>query len=150
MCVKVFLADGAEVMRKAVRTLLSNRDDIAVVGEASNFRETIQKTAQLHPDLIILELNLVDKKNDIEPAEVKSLLNGAKVLAIGFGADDRTDALLDSVGAAKLLDKMDLAEDLIPMILELGVSGPLFKLKPGWNVVRNLLTKLRPSSPSQS
>ncbi len=55
MCVKVFLADDAEIMRKAIRTLLSTREDIAVIGEASDFRETIQKTAELHPDLIIFE-----------------------------------------------------------------------------------------------
>ena len=43
MCVRAFLADDAEVMRRAIRTFLSAREDISVVGEASNFRETIQK-----------------------------------------------------------------------------------------------------------
>jgi hypothetical protein len=47
------------------------------------------------------------------------LLNGAKVLAISFGTDDRTRELLDSVGAVKFLDKMELANELIPAILEL-------------------------------
>ena|SRR5256885_7474348 len=121
MCVKVFLADDADVMRNAIRRLLSNREDISVVGDASNFRETIQKASQLHPDLIILDLNLSDR-NHIPPAETKGLLDGAKVLAITLGTDDRTDELLDSVGAVRLLDKMDLASELIPAILELGSS----------------------------
>ena len=90
MCVKVFLADDADVMRKAIRSMLSNRDDISVVGEASDFYETIRKTAELHPDLIILDVNMPDR-NRIAPTEVKSLLNGAKVLAITFGVDDRAD-----------------------------------------------------------
>src|SRR5260370_20599829 len=118
MCVKVFLADDAEVMRKAIRRLLSDREDIAVVGEASNFRETIQKTTELHPDLIILDVNLMDR-NHIALTEAKHLLNGAKVLAISFGTDDRTRELLDSVGAAKFLDRMELANELIPAIFEL-------------------------------
>ncbi len=63
MCVKVFLADDAAVMRKAIRSLLSNREDISVVGEASNFRETIEKTSELHPDLIILDLNMPDRNH---------------------------------------------------------------------------------------
>jgi DNA-binding NarL/FixJ family response regulator len=122
MCVKVFLADDADVMRRAIRSLLSDREDISVVGEASNFRETIQKTAELHPDLIILDLNLADR-NHIAPAEVKSLLNGAKVLAITLLSDkDRTQDLLDSVGPVKLLNKLDLADQLIPSILELGAD----------------------------
>jgi DNA-binding NarL/FixJ family response regulator len=117
MCVKVFLADDAAVMRKAIRSLLSNREDISVVGEAGNFRETIQKTTELHPDLIILDLNMPDRSH-IAPSEAKRLLNGAKVLAITLG-NENLDELLDSVGAVRLLDKGELANELIPAILEL-------------------------------
>jgi chemotaxis response regulator CheB len=118
MCVKVFLADDAEVIRRAIRMLLSGRGDIAVVGEASNFLETIQKTAELHPDLIILDLNLPDRDR-IPSTEVRGLLNGARVLAMTFGTGGLDQGLLDSIGAIKLLDKMDLSEQLIPAILEL-------------------------------
>ncbi len=117
MCVKVFLADDADVMRKAIRSLLSNREDISVVGEASNFLETVKKTSELHPDLIILDLNMPDRSH-IAPSEAKRLLNGAKVLAITLGTEN-LDELLDSVGAVRLLDKADLADQLIPTILEL-------------------------------
>jgi DNA-binding NarL/FixJ family response regulator len=119
MCVNVFVADDAAVMRKAILSLLSNRKDIAVVGEASDFRETIQKTAELHPDLIILDVNMPDR-NHIAPSEVRSLLNSANVLAITLSVDDLDEELLNSVGAVKLLDKADLADQLIPAILELG------------------------------
>src|SRR5216684_296635 len=118
MCVTVFLADDSEIMRKAIRRLLSDREDIGVVGEASNFRETIEKTSELHPDLIILDLNLPDR-NHVAPSEAKRLLNGAKVLAITLGTDDLTEELLDSVGAVRLLDKAQLSNELIPAILEL-------------------------------
>ncbi len=117
MCVKVFLADDADVMRKAIRSLLSNREDISVVGEASNFLETVKKTSELHPDLIILDLNMPDR-NHIAPSEAKRLLNGAKVLAITLGTEN-LDELLDSVGAVRLLDKGELGNELIPAILEL-------------------------------
>ena len=117
MCVKVFLADDAAVMRKAIRSLLSTREDISVVGEASDFRETIQKTAELHPDLIILDVNMPDR-NHIAPSEAKRLLNGAKVLAITLGTEN-LDELLDSVGAVRLLDKAELSNELIAAILEL-------------------------------
>ena len=118
MCVKVFLADDAEIMRKAIRRLLSDREDIAVVGEASNFYETIQKTAELHPDLILLDVHLAERAG-IAPTKAKGLLNGAKILAITLGADDVKEELLHGVGAAKLLDKMNLSDQLIPAILEL-------------------------------
>jgi len=118
MCVRVFLADDADVMRKAIRSLLSNREDIAVVGEAANIRETIQKAAELHPELIILDVRMCEKEC-IAPTRVKGSLNGAKILAITLGAEDVEEELLQGIGAAKLLDKMDLYGQLIPAILEL-------------------------------
>ena len=96
MCVTVFLADDSEIMRKAIRRLLSDREDIGVVGEASVFRETIEKTSELHPDLIILDLNLPDR-NHVAPSEAKRLLNGAKVLAITLGTDARKNCWIASV-----------------------------------------------------
>lgn len=39
MCVKVFLADDAEVMRNAIRRLLSDCQNISLVGEAATFTE---------------------------------------------------------------------------------------------------------------
>jgi hypothetical protein len=44
-------------------------------------------------------------------------------LMITFGVDDRADELKNGVGAVKLLDKMDLADQLIPAILELAPAG---------------------------
>src|SRR5258705_7903609 len=55
--------------------------------------------------------------------EAKHLLNGTKVLAISFGTDDRTKELLDCVAAVKLLDKMELASERIPAILQLAPCG---------------------------
>jgi DNA-binding NarL/FixJ family response regulator len=74
------------------------------------------------PDLIILDVSMVDR-NHIALTEAEHLLNGAKVLGISFGTDYRTRELLDSVGAVKLLDKMKLADKLIPAILELAAAG---------------------------
>jgi two-component system, NarL family, response regulator NreC len=112
MCVRVFLAEDAEPMRKAIRNLLSNREDIQIVGEATTFSETVQKTAELQPDEIIFDLHMADDANERLPV-------GLKLLAISFANDDEAKELADSIGAAKLLDKMELAKELIPAILEL-------------------------------
>ena len=111
MCVKVFLADDAEIMRKAIRSLLSKREDIAVVGEASNFRETIQKTAELHPDLIVLDAHLADE-NRIAPTEVKSLLNGAKVSG-SVRSYDKYSIVLETNTQAQLIFKHSVSALLV-------------------------------------
>ena len=112
MCVKVFLAEDSELVRRAIRILLSEREDITVVGEAATVSEAIHQAAELLPDVIIFDLHMVD-------GEGWRLHTGSKLLAISFANDDEAKATAASIGVAKLLDKMQLASELIPAILEL-------------------------------
>jgi DNA-binding NarL/FixJ family response regulator len=112
MCVKVFLAEDAEPVRKAIRILLSGCKDIKVVGEAPTLSEATQKIAELQPDEIIFDLHMADGEEWRLPA-------GPKLIAISFANDDEAAALAFRIGATKLLDKMELAQKLIPTILEL-------------------------------
>jgi two-component system response regulator DevR len=119
MCVRVFLAEDAEAVRKAIRILLSECEDIEVVGEAATFSEAVQKSAELQPDKIIFDLHMVDGEKERLPA-------GPKLIAISFANDDEAKASADSMGAAKLLDKMNLSRELIPAILELAPERATF------------------------
>jgi len=115
MCVRVLLAEDAELVRKAIRVLLSEREDITLVGEAATFSEGVQKAEELLPDVIVLDLHMADGAKQPLPA-------GPKLLAISFANDDEAKALADRIGAPKLLDKMELANELIPAILELALT----------------------------
>ena len=116
MCVRVFLADDAEVVRRAIRKLLSEREDIKVVGEAATFPEALQKMMELKPDVVVFDLHMF--YDDFSTP----LPGGHKLLAISFANDDEAKELAESLGAVELLDKMELHETLIPAILELAPS----------------------------
>ena len=121
MSVRVFLADETDLMRRALRLFLRHRKDIKVVGEASSLPETIEKTTELHPDVIVLDLSMPDK-NHVPLAEIRALLNHTKIIAIAFGIDGLAAELAENLGAAKLLDEMELARELVPAILALAPS----------------------------
>ena len=121
MCVKAFLADHAEVMRKAIRGLLSECEDISLVGEASTFAETVQKAKELLPDEIVLDLRMTEGENP-------RLLAGTKLLTISLANDDEAKALAENIGAAKFLDKMNLSQELIPAILGLAPKSAVCNL----------------------
>ena len=112
MCVKVLLADDAEVVRNAIRSLFSGCEDISFVGEAATFSETVQKAQELLPDVVIFDLHMAEGNSLHLPA-------GMRLLAISIANDDEAKAIAESIGAAKFLDKMSLAQELIPAILEL-------------------------------
>jgi DNA-binding NarL/FixJ family response regulator len=117
--IKVLLADDSEIVRRAIRQLLSAETEIEIVGEATNFAQTIQLVSDVKPEVIVLDLHMPDETN-ISPQAVKSHLNhGSRLLAISLSNDEEAKALAESLGASVLLDKMDLANTLIPTILQL-------------------------------
>ncbi len=63
--VRVLIADDHPVFRFGLRTLLKADPAFEVVGEAVNGEEAIEKTSALHPDVILMDLNMPGK-NGIE------------------------------------------------------------------------------------
>ncbi len=55
---KVLVVDDSPAVRRAVRMLLERNDSFEVCGEAENGREAIEKTAELRPELIIIDLSM--------------------------------------------------------------------------------------------
>jgi DNA-binding NarL/FixJ family response regulator len=56
--IRVLIADDHTVVRDGLAAVLSRRPDITVVGEASNGVEAVEKAAQLHPDVILMDLRM--------------------------------------------------------------------------------------------
>jgi DNA-binding NarL/FixJ family response regulator len=52
---RILIADDHSLVRKVLKTALENHSDWHVCGQATNGLEAVQKAAELHPDLIILD-----------------------------------------------------------------------------------------------
>ncbi len=117
--IKVLLADDSEIVRRGIRQLLAAQIEIQIVGEATDFAQTIRMASELNPQVVILDLHMPDEMN-ISPQEVKAHLNhGPQVLVISVWIDEGSRELAESLGAAVFLDKMNLANTLIPTIRQL-------------------------------
>jgi chemotaxis response regulator CheB len=121
MSITVLLADNSAVMRRAIKVFLENRSEVLLVGEAEGLTEAIRKSSELHPEVIVLDLHLPEFSDD--PTNLRSILGGAKLVAITFLVDQPAEDLAHLMGAEKLIDKMDLVAELIPAILKAGNRG---------------------------
>jgi chemotaxis response regulator CheB len=119
--VALLVADDADVIRKTLRNFLKEEAAIKVLGEASNFAETISMTVALKPDVILLDLHMPDD-HSFNPEFVKASLCGARVLAMSLTSDceseEETRHLAENFGAVRTLDKAKLCDELIPAILQ--------------------------------
>ncbi len=54
--IRVLIADDSAVLRQSIRLVLESDDEIQVVGEAGNGVDAVSFAAQLHPDLVTMDL----------------------------------------------------------------------------------------------
>jgi two-component system, NarL family, response regulator NreC len=55
---RILIADDHAILRTGLRLLIETQPNLSVVGEAENGREALEKARALHPDLILLDLNM--------------------------------------------------------------------------------------------
>jgi DNA-binding NarL/FixJ family response regulator len=117
MSIRLLLVDDSDVMRAAIRKLLTKELGIEVVGAATSFAEAIALTAALKPDVLLMDLHMRDER-EYPPELVKSqiLLHTKCIVAISLSNDSEAKALAGRFGAHVLLGKMKLYSELIPAI----------------------------------
>ena len=55
---KLLLADDHALVREGIRSSLVRYPFISIVGEAANGKEAVRKCRDLHPDIVLMDLNM--------------------------------------------------------------------------------------------
>ena len=113
--ITVLLADDNETMRNAIVGILRDDPEVKLLAQASSFIQTMDLASTLHPQVVLMDLYKRDERNVI-PFQIKSCLLGCVLIAISLRNDNEAKALAESFGAVALLEKVNLATDLIPAI----------------------------------
>jgi len=56
--VKILIVDDSWVLRRVLRGTLSQRDDVVILGEATNGIEALEMILKLEPDVILLDMEM--------------------------------------------------------------------------------------------
>lgn len=114
--VRVLIVDDHEVVRVGLRTLLSRGESITVVGEASTVAEAIERTRELMPDVVLLDVRLGDGSGFDACREIQKLERDVRVLVLTSFADDNVVVEAISAGADGYLLKEANHEALVDAI----------------------------------
>lgn len=124
---RILIADDQPYIRRAVRGLVESKKSWEVCGEASDGREAIERTEQLQPDIVVMDL-FMPRLNGLEATRsIHQLCPSAQVLILTL--DDFPDLarLARDAGAQGFVLKPDSGQYLILAIASLGDSTPFFQ-----------------------
>lgn len=119
---RTLVVDDVEALRRYVSILLDKAPGFAVVGEASNGKECLEKAAELGPDLILLDISMPGMDGLEVLERLQRCVDGPRVVMLsGFEAHTMAKATAE-LGAIGYLEK-GLAPDALVHALTGLVNG---------------------------
>ncbi|MGW3987004.1 response regulator [Streptomyces sp. NPDC004830] len=109
----VLIADDQPLQRFGSRMLLESQDDMTVVGEATNGGEAVRLTAELHPDVVLMDIRMPGLDGIEATRRITAAGDRTRVLIVTtFDLDEYAYAGLRA-GASGFLVKDAQPEDLL-------------------------------------
>ena len=116
---RVLIADDVPDIRFLLATLLDKEPDFQVVGEAEDGAGALKQTKKLHPDVILLDINMPGRDGlDVLP-DLRDSAPDAKIIVFsGFEAETLARRTLD-LGADDYLEKGSAVYEIVERIRQL-------------------------------
>ena len=114
--IRILVADDFEDWRVRIRELLSFRPAWRIVAEAPDGLESVQKAAELQPDVVLLDIQMPGL-NGIEAARrIRQECPGSRIIFLSQSSDKEIIRAALEIGAKAFVQKAMAARELIPAI----------------------------------
>ena len=111
--IRVLLADEQSLFREAVKVVLSNEDDLVVVGEARDGQQAIAEVERVRPDVALLDVNLPNCDGIRAAEQISVRVPDCRVIVFSGQQDEQVLVNALEAGASGYLSKEAPLAELI-------------------------------------
>jgi DNA-binding NarL/FixJ family response regulator len=116
---RILIVDDSLAMRRAIRLLLESQAGFEVCGEAVDGLEAVEKTAELKPDVIVMDYSM-PRMNGLEAAAaVREIVPQVPIILFTLHKDAVPSHQAHDAGIASIVSKADHVNKLSEEILRL-------------------------------
>ena len=125
MTIRVLIADDDALIRTGLRLILDTQGDLEVVGEAADGHAAIRQSQALHPDVVLMDVQMPQLNGLQATAQITALEPAPRVLILTtFELDEYVFEALRS-GASGFVLKRIPAEELLAAIRTVAAGDAL-------------------------
>jgi DNA-binding NarL/FixJ family response regulator len=147
MTIRVLVADDQSMVRAGFRMLLSDEEDIEVVGEASNGLEAVEKAAYLQPTVVLMDIRMPELDGLEATRRILKADDTVRVLILTtFDLDEYVYQAL-AAGASGFVLKDDPPEQLIAAIRTVAAGDALLSPAVTRRVIKEFVRRPRAAPP---
>jgi DNA-binding NarL/FixJ family response regulator len=111
--VRIFVVDDYEPWRRAVCSILQQQKDLEVICEASDGLEAVQKSGELRPDLVLLDIGLPNLDGLEAARQIRKVSPSSKILFLTMQDSPEVAQEALMTGALGFVVKTDAVSDLL-------------------------------------
>jgi len=130
--IKVLLVDDEPSVRHGLRMRMELESNLAVVGEASNGLEAIRSAQALHPDVVVMDVEMPKMDGITATKWLREATPLVSVVMLSIYDDASTRERARAAGVASFVGKQEDVEHLLDAIRRAAMNRPREK-----EVVRN-------------
>ena len=126
---RILLADDHEMLRRGLRTILTEQPGWEICGEAVDGRQAVEMAQKLRPDVIVMDIAMPELNGLEATRQIRRVMPRAEILVLTF---DESEALVREVlnaGARGYVLKNDVSRVLVHAVESLSQHRPYFTSK---------------------
>lgn len=124
--IKILLVDDHQLILDGLMSLLNNREEILVAGEAKNGRDALHLVKVVEPDLLLMDIDMPVMNGIDALREIKKMTPAVKVIILSMHEESGMIKNLMALGADGYLLKSCSQEELLGAIRAVANGQPYF------------------------
>jgi two-component system, NarL family, response regulator NreC len=146
--IRVLLADDHTLFREGIRALFAAEGDIEIVGEAADGEEAVRKTADLRPDVVVMDI-MMPGMNGIEATgRIRASHPETRVLVLSMYDDEEYVQRLLAAGATGFMLKRATSDELLRALREVVDGGTALYPSVAAKLVRDYVRRVQQAGDS--
>src|SRR3989442_9711662 len=123
---RVLIVEDHQVVAEGLAALINDQKDMTVVGHAGSVADSVTRTAELKPDLVLVDFRLTDGTGADAASAIRQLRPETKLIFLTREDTDAARFAALEAGASAFIHKSRAAQDRVAAIRTRAEGGTLF------------------------
>ena len=141
MAISILIADDHDVIRAGIKNILKDHFEYKVIGEAVNGEEVLEKTSNLEPEILLLDISMPKKSGIDIASQIQIISPKTKTIIITVHKSNVYIMKALKSGVKGYLNKENAAEELLPALSSVVAGGMYLTSSISSYLVEKILNK---------
>ena len=123
---RVLIVEDHQVVAEGLAALINDQADMEVIGNAGSVTDSIARTVELKPDLVLVDFRLTDGTGADAAMAIRQLRPDTKLIFLTREDSDAARIAALEAGASAFIHKSRAAQEVVDAIRTVAQGGTLF------------------------